>query len=68
MKHVEELEERCTQIETTLKDSVTFDALGVRINGKKNVRRRRAKREWTEEEKKAFHERTVAAKKTKEKE
>jgi hypothetical protein len=67
MKRVEELEERCTQIETTLKDSVTYDALANRITGKKIVKKRRAKREWSEEEKKAFHERMVAARQAKEK-
>ena len=64
----EELEGRCTVIETNLKDTVTFDALAARITGKKTFKKRRAKREWSEEEKAAFHARMVAAKKAKEKE
>ena len=68
LKRLEELEGRCTQLETTLEDTVTFDTLAARISGKKTVKRRRAKREWSEEEKAAFHARMVAAKKAKEKE
>ena len=68
LTRIEQLEELCTQLETTLKDTVTFDTLAARISGKKTVKRRRAKREWSEEEKKAFHERMVAARKAKEKE
>lgn len=68
LKHLEELEECCNQLETTLKETVTFDTLAARISGKKTVKRRRAKREWSEEEKAAFHARMVAAKKAKEKE
>ena len=68
LTRIEELEERSNQLETTLMDTVTFDALAARISGKKTVKRRRAKREWSEEEKAAFHARMVAAKKAKEKE
>ena len=68
LTRIEQLEELCTQLETTLKDTVTFDTLAARISGKKTVKRRRAKREWSEEEKAAFHARMVAAKKAKEKE
>jgi hypothetical protein len=67
LTRLEELEEWCTQIENTLKDTVTFDALAARITGKKTLKKRRAKREWSEEEKSAFHARIVAAKKAKEK-
>jgi hypothetical protein len=61
------LEGRCTQLETTLKDTVTFDTLAARITGKKTIKKRRAKREWSPEEKAAFHERMVAAREAKEK-
>lgn len=59
LTRIDQLEELCTQLETTLKDTVTFDALAARITGKKTLKKRRAKREWSPEEKKAFHERMV---------
>ena len=68
LKRLEELEECCNQLETTHKETVTFDTLAARISGNKTVKRRRAKREWSEEEKAAFHARMVATKKAKEKE
>ena len=40
LMRLEELEERCTQLETTLEDTVTFDALAARITGKKTVKRK----------------------------
>ena len=67
LTRIEQLEELCTQLETTLKDTVTFDTLAARLTGKKIVKRRRAQREWSPEEKKAFHEKMVVAKKAKEK-
>jgi hypothetical protein len=67
LKRFEELEERCAQLETTLKDSVTFDSLAARLTGKKTVKKRRDKREWSPEEKAAFHARMVAARQAKEK-
>ncbi len=60
LKRVEELELRFTQLETTLKDTVTFETLANRITGKKAVKRKRAKREWSPEEKADFHARMVA--------
>ncbi len=33
VKRLEELEGRCTQLETTLKDAVTFDTLAARLTG-----------------------------------
>ena len=66
IERLEELEGRCTQIETTLKDTVTFDTLAARITGKKIVKKRRSKREWSPEEKAAFHARMVAARQAKE--
>ena len=35
LTRLEELEERCTQLEITLKDNVTFDTLAARITGKR---------------------------------
>ncbi|HUV27308.1 MAG TPA: hypothetical protein VMW34_08060 [Anaerolineales bacterium] len=67
LKHLEELEERCTQLEVSLKDTVTFDTLAARFTGKKVVKKRRAKGEWSPEEKAAFHARMVAARQVKEK-
>jgi hypothetical protein len=67
LKRLEELEGRCTQFETTLKDAVTFDALVARLAGKKTIKKRRAKRELSPEEKAAFHARMVAARQAKEK-
>jgi hypothetical protein len=67
MKRLEELEERYIQLETTLKDTVTFDTLAARLTGKKTVKQRRPKRELLPEEKAAFHARMVAARQAKEK-
>ena len=55
MKRLEELEGCFTQLETTLKDTVTFDTLAARLTDKKTVKRVRAKREWSPEEKADFH-------------
>ena len=67
LKRLEELEGRCTQIETTLKDTVTFETLAARLTGKKIVKKRRVKREVSPEEKAAFHARMVAGRLAKEK-
>lgn len=67
LTRIEKLEELCTQLETTLKDTVTFDALAARITGKKTLKKRRAKREWSPEEKKAFHERMLTGRQANEK-
>ena len=67
LKRLEELEGRCTQLETKLENTVTFDTLAARITGKKTVKKRRGKRELSPEEKAAFHERMVAARQAKEK-
>jgi len=67
LQRVEELEEQCTQLENTLKDTVTFDGLAARISGKKIIKKRRAKRKWSPEEKVEFHARMVAARQAKEK-
>ncbi len=67
LNRLEELEERCTQLETTIKNTVSFDALAARLTGQKTIKQRRAKRELSPEEKAAFHARMVAARKAKEK-
>ncbi len=64
---LEELEGRCTQLETTLKDAVTFDTLAARLTGQKTVKKVRAMRKLSPEEKSAFHARMVAARQAKEK-
>jgi hypothetical protein len=66
LKRLEELEGRCTQIETTLKDTVTFDTLAAQLTGKKSVKKVRAKHELSPEEKAAFHARMVAGRLVKE--
>lgn len=57
-------------METTLRDFVTFENLAEPLTGsdmKSNTRKRtRAKREWSSEEKAAFHIRMVAARLAKE--
>ena len=65
LNRLEELEERCNQVETTIKDTVTFDTLAARLAGKKTVKKRRAKRELSPEEKADFHARMVAARQAK---
>jgi hypothetical protein len=65
LRRVEELEVRCTQLETTLKEMVTFETLAERITGKKTTKKRRVKRAWSPEEKAAFHARMVAAREAK---
>jgi hypothetical protein len=50
-----------------LKNTVTFNTLAFRLGGEKIAKKRRAKREWSPEEKKAFHERMVAGRQAKEK-
>ena len=67
LKRLEELEGRCTQIETTLKDTVTFETLVAQLTGKRVVKKRRAKRELSPEEKAAFHARMVVGRLAKEK-
>ena len=73
---LEQLESRCTRLETTLatvmKDMVTFDTLANRLIGTpksdtKKVRKARAKRELTPEQKAAFHAKMVAGRLAKEK-
>jgi len=67
LKRLEDLEGRCTQLETTLKDTVTFDTLTARLTVKKTAKKNRAKRVLTPEETAAFHTRMVAAREAKEK-
>jgi hypothetical protein len=73
LKRLEELEDRCTQLETTLetalKETVTFESLAAHLTDKKSkIRKRtRAKRELSPEEKTAFHARMVAGRLAKEK-
>jgi hypothetical protein len=39
LNRLNELEERCNQLETILKDTVTYDAPAARITGKKIVKK-----------------------------
>jgi hypothetical protein len=69
-ERIDELEARITQLEIALKYTVTFDTLAARLVGNadtKKVRKPRAKRILTPEEKAAFHARMVAGKLAKEK-
>jgi len=69
LERLVQLEWCCTQLETTLttvmKDMVTFETLAARLTGMtgsdtKKVRKARAKRELTPEQKAAFHAKMVA--------
>ena len=67
IKRLEDLEGRCTQLATAMKDTVTFETLAARLigisdttKGTKKVRKPRAKREWSPEEKAAFHAKMLA--------
>jgi hypothetical protein len=40
LTRIDELEERCNQLETSLNDTVTFDSLAVRLTGKKIVKKK----------------------------
>jgi hypothetical protein len=71
-ERIDQLEARITQLETALKNTITFETLSARLVGSndigsKKVRKPRAKRILTPEEKAAFHARMVAAKLAKEK-
>jgi hypothetical protein len=50
-----------------LKNTVTFKTLAFRLTGEKIAKKRRAKREWSPEEKKAFHERMLTGRQANEK-
>jgi hypothetical protein len=69
-ERIEQLEARITQLETTLRNVVTFESLAARLVGNPvtiKVRKPRTKRILTPEEKAAFHARMVAGKLAKEK-
>jgi hypothetical protein len=66
------LENRITQLETALKNIVTFDTLAARLVGSsdqntKKLRKPRTKKDWTPEEKAAFHAKMVAGRLAKQK-
>jgi hypothetical protein len=70
IERIEMLEARIAQLETALKNTVTFETLAARLVGNpenKKVRKPRTKRELTPEEKAAFHARMVAGRLAKEK-
>lgn len=72
LERIEMLEARINQIETALKNTVTFETLAARLTGitgsdTKKVRKARAKRELSPEEKAAFHARMVAGRLVKQK-
>jgi hypothetical protein len=69
-EQLERLEARITQLETALKHTVTFETLATKLIGNpenKKVRKPRSKREWTADEKAAFHAKMVAARLAKQK-
>ena len=75
LKRIEKLEGRIAQFEatlsTTLKNTITFESLATRLMGNtgsntKKVRKPRAKRELTPEQKAAFHAKMVAGRLAKE--
>ena len=70
VERIEQLEARISQLEITLKNSVTFETLAARLIGNpenKKVRKPRTKRELTPEDKAAFHAKMVAGRLAKEK-
>ena len=70
IERIEQLEAHISQLEITLKNTVTFDTLAARLIGNpenKKVRKVRAKRELTPEQKAAFHAKMVAGRLAKEK-
>jgi hypothetical protein len=70
VERIEQLEARITQLEITLKNIVTFETLAARLIGNpetKKIRKPRTKREWTPEEKAAFHAKMVAGRLAKQK-
>ena len=70
VERIEKLEARISQLEITLKNTVTFETLTARLIGNpdnKKVRKARAKRELTPEQKAAFHAKMVAGRLAKEK-
>lgn len=75
-ERIEQLENRITQLESTIStlasNSLTIETLVARLSGStdqnaKKPRKSRSKREWTPEEKAAFHARMVAGRLAKEK-
>jgi hypothetical protein len=69
-ERIEQLENRITQLETTLKNTITFETLAARLIGNqenKKVRKPRTKKDWTPEEKAAFHAKMVAGRLAKQK-
>jgi hypothetical protein len=63
IERLDQLEARITQLETPLNNTLTFETLAARLIGNpetKKVRKPRTKREWTPEEKAAFHAKMVA--------
>ena len=40
IKRLEDVEEQCTQLEATLKDTVTFETLAVRLTGQRTVKKK----------------------------
>ncbi len=70
IERLEQLEARITQLESILKDTVTFETLATRLIGNpetKKTRKPRTKREWTAEEKAAFHAKMVTGRLAKQK-
>jgi hypothetical protein len=70
VERIEQLEARMSQLEITLKNTVTFETLAARLIGNpenKKVRKARAKREFTPEQKAAFHAKMVAGRLAKQK-
>jgi hypothetical protein len=70
IERLEQLEARISQLEAALNNTLTFETLASRLIGNpetKKVRKARAKREWTPEEKAAFHAKMVAGRLAKQK-
>ena len=62
-ERIEQLENRITQLEAAVNNYLTFETLAAKQVGNpetKKTRKSRTKREWTAEEKAAFHAKMVA--------
>jgi hypothetical protein len=69
-ERLEQLEARISQLEAALNNTLTFETLAARLIGNpenKKTRKTRTKREWTPEEKAAFHAKMVAGRLAKQK-
>ncbi len=69
-ERLEQLENRIAQLEAAMNNTATFETLAAKLVGNtetKKTRKPRAKKEWTPEQKAAFHAKMVAGRLAKQK-